>query len=217
MKKSNLKLSAILLIIMLINQVIAQKSKYIDLNFEWRFAKGEHPGAYKNDFDDSHWRLLDVPHDWSIEDLSEEWGPFDITAEGQWDVGYTVGGKAWYRKTIELDKINEGKIVHLQFDGVYMNADVWVNNYHVVSRAYGYSTFWFDITPYVEFGKKNVIAVEVKNIGMNSRWYSGSGIFRPVSLRVMDKIHISHWGPAVRTKKVSSSMAEVNIITNVNN
>jgi beta-galactosidase len=217
MKRISLQFAAILIINLLISQVMAQKSKEIDLNFGWRFAKGEHPGAYKKDFDDSQWRLIDVPHDWSIEDLSEESGPYDKTAVGQWDVGYVVGGKGWYRKKIELNKDDEGKIIHLQFDGVYMNADVWVNDYHAGSRAYGYSTFWFDITPYVEFGQKNVMVVEVKNIGSNSRWYSGSGIFRPVSLRIMDKIHISHWGTAVRIKKASSSLAEVNVITKVTN
>lgn len=197
--------------------VCALSSEVIHLNFGWRFAKGVHPGAYDRKFDDSGWRIIDIPHDWSIEDINETTGPFDKNAEGQFDVGYTIGGIAWYRHKFKLHRSCEGKVVHLQFDGVYMNADVWINNYHVGSRAYGYSTFWFDITPYVNFSSDNTIAVEVKNIGMNSRWYSGSGIYRPVSLQIMDKVHIGHWSPAIRTPNVSSSMAEIAVITKVLN
>jgi beta-galactosidase len=217
MKKLHLHLVVILIFVLFSNKSRAQDKNEIDLNFGWRFAKGEIAGAYQSGFDDSDWRTVNIPHDWSIEDLSEESGPFDKTAVGKWDVGYVRGGKAWYRSSFELRRVDEGKVIHLQFDGVYMNTDVWINDYHVGSRAYGYSTFWFDITPYVEFGKKNVIAVEVKNVGMNSRWYSGSGIFRPVSFRIMDKIHISHWGPAVRTKMISSDVAELNLATKIKN
>jgi len=217
MKITISQLAVILFVIFSITQVAAKNNQEINLNFGWRFSKGEHAGAYKKNFDDSNWRIIDVPHDWSIEDLRETTGPFDEHAPGQWDVGYTIGGKAWYRKTFKLDSMDQDKIVHLQFDGIYMNADVWVNNYHVGSQAYGYSSFWFDITPYIEFGHENVIAIEVKNLGMNSRWYSGSGIYRPVSLRIMDQVHISHWGPAVRTPIVSAASAEIEVITKVIN
>ena len=206
-----------LVFLLTVPNVFSQTSGETSLNPGWRFARGEQPGAYLSKFDDSTWRIVDVPHDWSIEDMNENTGPFDKDAVGQWDVGYATGGKAWYRKKFELPSEDEGKIVHLQFDGVYMNADVWINNYHVGSRAYGYSTFWFDITPYVQFGKTNTIAVEVKNLGSNSRWYSGSGIFRPVRLKVLDKVHISHWDPAVRTPKISASSAEVEAMTEVVN
>ena len=198
-------------------RVFGNSSGEINLNFGWRFAKGEQVGAYSKNFDDSGWRIVNVPHDWSIEDIDGKANPYDEKAPGHWDVGYATGGKAWYRKTFELDSSAEGQIAHLQFDGVYMNADVWINNFHAGSRAYGYSTFWFDITPYVKFGENNTIAIEVKNLGMNSRWYSGSGIFRPVRLRLMDQVHISHWGPAVRTSKSSASFSEVEILTNIVN
>jgi beta-galactosidase len=206
----------IILIMLSIHGIFAQEATEINLNFGWRFAKGEQPGAYAKNFDDKEWRVVDVPHDWSIEDMRAHRGPLDENAVGQWDVGYMVGGKAWYRKTFKLDSLLKDKIVHLQFDGIYMNAAIWINNYHAGSRAYGYSTFWIDITPYVDFGGDNIIAVEVKNLGMNSRWYSGSGIYRPVQLRIMDNVHIGHWGPAVRTPKVSAAAAEIDIFTKIN-
>jgi beta-galactosidase len=217
MKKSIMKVLVIFIWMMSLNSDVSAQYKEINMNFNWRFAKGNHPGAYAEKFADSDWRVVDIPHDWSIEDLNTASGPFDKNSEGQFDVGYTVGGKAWYRKTFRLDSLDQGKIVHLQFDGIYMNADIWINNYHVGSRAYGYSTFWLDITPYIIFGQENVIAVEVKNIGTNSRWYSGSGIYRPVSLKLMSKVHISHWGSAVRIPSISTLSAELNVISNIVN
>jgi len=187
------------------------------LSQSWRFEKSDPAGAEQPGFDDSSWRIVTVPHDWTIEDLAGQNHPFDPDAIGGFDVGYTVGGTAWYRKSFTLDASDAGKIVHLEFGGVYMNSDVWVNGTHVGNRPYGYSTFWFDVTDYVNFGTETVVAVQVKNEGKNSRWYSGSGIYRPVTLTLMDPVHVVHWGPFVTTPTVSTSLADVNVATEVKN
>ncbi|MBN1362740.1 MAG: DUF4982 domain-containing protein [Sedimentisphaerales bacterium] len=193
------------------------RAERISLNRDWRFLKGPVSGAQETDFDDSAWRRLSVPHDWSIEDLSPQRGPVDPCAVGAHNTGYTVGGTAWYRKHFALDGASTGQRVHLHFDGVYMNADVWVNGVHLGNHPYGYTAFWYDVTPHVRFGATNVVAVEVKNEGVNSRWYSGSGIYRSVWLDVMDPVHIEHWGPAVTTPQVSADSAQVHVRTEVLN
>jgi len=216
MYKRTVYITAIVLTAALFSQVEGGRSEVL-LDHFWRFAKGNIPDANQAGFDDSSWRIVSVPHDWTIEDRTRENGPFDASAAGHWDTGYTVGGTAWYRKRFGLDAGDSNKIVHLQFDGVYMNSDVWVNGTHIGNRPYGYSTFWFDITGYVNFGAENVVVVEVKNAGRNSRWYSGSGIFRPVRLTIMDKVHIEHWGPYITTPVVSTSSADVRVRTKVKN
>jgi beta-galactosidase len=193
------------------------RAQRIGLDRDWRFLKGAVSGAQQSDFDDSGWRRLDVPHDWSIEDLAPERGPFDPCAPGSCSTGYTLGGTAWYRKHFTLDSDRAGQRVHLHFDGVYMNADVWINGVHLGNHPYGYTAFWHDVTSHVRFGGDNVVAVEVKSEGRNSRWYSGSGIYRPVWLQVTDPVHIEHWGPAVTTPHVSLASAQVRVSTNVLN
>jgi beta-galactosidase len=212
-------LMTFVLAVMLASWVKAVENGRSQTRFDhfWRFEKGNIPDANQAGFDDSTWRIVSIPHDWSIEDLTRENGPFDACAVNLYDVGYTVGGTAWYRKKFSLDANDNEKKIHLQFDGIYMNSDVWVNGVHVGNRPYGYSTFWFDITDYVNFGAENVIAVEVKNEGKNSRWYSGSGIFRPVTLMIMDKVHIAHWDPYITTPVVSASSADVRVRTEVKN
>ena len=210
---------AFVLIIAVIGQVKAVENgrRQIRLEHFWRFEKGEIADANGAGFDDSSWRIVSVPHDWTIEDRSRENGAFEASALGGCDVGYTIGGTGWYRKRFNLDANDVGRKVHLEFGGVYMNSDVWVNGSYVGGRPYGYSTFWFDITPYIIFGGENVVAVEVKNEGKNSRWYSGSGIFRPVTLTVMETVHVEHWGVYITTPVVSASSADVRIRTEVKN
>ena len=217
MKKGNVVL--IVLAVMLLSQVqaVAEGRRQTRLDHFWRFQKGNIADASQAGFDDSSWRIVSVPHDWSIEDLTLENGPFDALAINSYDVGYTVGGTAWYRNTFSLDASDSNRIIHLEFGGAYMNSDVWVNGTHVGTRPYGYSTFWFDITDNVNFTGENVVAVEVKNEGKNSRWYSGSGIFRPVTLTIMEPVHVKHWGIYVTTPVVSTSSADVRIRTQVKN
>jgi beta-galactosidase len=139
----------------------------------------------KADYNDSWWRQLDVPHDWARE------GDFYVGNPSGAGGGALPGGIGWYRKHFTLDKIEK---VFLEFDGVYMNATVYVNGQKVGFRPYGYSSFEYDITPYVKEGE-NVVAVRVDNSDQpNSRWYSGCGIYRHVWLTKTSPIHVKHWG-----------------------
>jgi beta-galactosidase len=144
-------------------------------------------------------------------------GPFNSSSEAGYHTGFTLGGRGRYRKRFTLPAESDGKRVHLQFDGVYMNADVWLNEEHLGEHAYGYTSFWFDMTPHVKWGAENVLAVQVTNRGVNSRWYSGSGIYRHVWLTVMNPVHVAHWGTFVTTPEVSPEAATVRVQTTVQN
>jgi beta-galactosidase len=146
-------------------------------------------------------------------------GPFDsaLSAGGP-ATGYVVGGIGWYRKHFALPASDSGKHVSICFDGVYMNADVWINGRHLGNHPYGYTSFAYDLTPYLKTaGQENVLAVQVKNTGKNSRWYSGSGIYRHVRLAVADPAHIPFWGVHVVTPDISKATATVNVITTIEN
>jgi beta-galactosidase len=190
-------------------------------DFNWKFFLGDIAGAELPDFDDYNWRNLDIPHDWSIEDLPASadtfadlepprTGPFTPASEGGLSTGFALGGTGWYRKTFTQDTNDLGKIVYIRFDGVYMNADFWINGHHLGNHPYGYTSFYYDLTPYLNLpGDLNTLAVQVKNLGENSRWYSGSGIYRHVWLDVVDRVHISPWGVYVKTRQVQSQRADL--------
>ncbi len=190
---------------------------------DWRFLRADATGAETPAFDDAAWRLLDLPHDWSIEDLPSTNGappsPFDpAQSAGGASTGYVVGGIGWYRKHFTLPASDSGKSVTICFDGVYMNSDVWLNGQHLGNHPYGYTPFVYDLTPYLKpAGQENVLAVQVKNTGKNSRWYSGSGIYRHVWLTVTDPIHIPVWGVHVVTTNISRTTATVGVSTTVEN
>jgi beta-galactosidase len=201
---------------------IAERRASFDVG--WRFLKDSLSGFENPDFNDSNWRLLDVPHDWSIEDLPGQngvdiIGPFDKSAVDKMSSGYTIGGIGWYRKSFTLTETDKNKTVYLQFDGVYMNSDVWLNGKHLGFYPYGYTPFSYDITSFLNpSGQANVVAVRVKNDGLNSRWYSGSGITRHVWLTVVNHVHIDiSGGLYITTPAVSENSAEVKIATTVVN
>lgn len=189
----------------------------------WLFVKDNPAGAEQPGFDDAAWRQLDLPHDWSIEDLPNQvpdsvTGPFSKASVGRMGTGFTVGGTAWYRKHFTADKGDAGKTAYLQFDGVYMNADIWVNGKHVGNHPYGYTSFWYDVTPYLNpAGQENVVAVQVKNEGLNARWYSGSGIYRHTWLTLVEPVHIAPWGVCVTTPDITDQQALVQVVTSVTN
>lgn len=184
---------------------------------DWRFHRGDISDAALPEFEDSAWRKIDLPHDWSIEDLPGTNSPFDPEAINGVSVGFTVGGTGWYRKTFTIPASLKDKRVIMQFDGVYMNSDVWLNGQHIGNHPYGYTSFWFDITDKIKPGEENVIAVEVKNEGENSRWYSGSGIYRHVWLKVLEPVHVAQWGTYVTTSGVSEKSAKISAHTEVQN
>jgi beta-galactosidase len=183
------------------------------MDFGWKFNLGDPRGAEAAAFDDGAWRKLDLPHDWSIE------GPFDQANASGGEGGYVTTGVGWYRKTFATpDALADRKAV-VEFDGVYMNSDVWLNGHHLGNWPYGYASFHYDLTPFLSpAGKTNVLAVRVDNSKQpNSRWYSGSGIYRHVWLTVTDPLHVAHWGTYVTTPKVSTSSATVRVRARVQN
>lgn len=192
-------------------------------NDEWKFSNSMIKYAEKVDFDDSRWTAVNLPHDWSIEDLPNQIpdtvvGPFSRYSIGKAFTGWTVGGIGWYRKKFVSNSFWKDKLVSIHFDGVYMNSDVWLNGYHLGNRPYGYVPFYYDLTPYLKpIGQENVLVVRVKNEGRNSRWYSGSGIYRQVCLVVTEPIHVDKWGVSITTPKVSKENASIQINTTINN
>lgn len=157
----------------------------------WRFTLADSAGMAEPGYDDSRWRLLDVPHDWAIE------GDFHAGNPSGAGGGALPGGIGWYRKHFRSDASGR---TFIAFDGVYMNSTVYVNGREVGFRPYGYSSFEYDITPYVTAGD-NVVAVRVDNSDQpNSRWYSGCGIYRHVWLTVTERLRIAHWGVHVMTE-----------------
>ena len=173
----------------------------------WRFTTGDPAGAEAPRFDDSGWRTLDLPHDWSIE------GPYDSTAATTGRGGYLPTGVGWYRRTFTLPAPARDGRVWLEFDGIHQNSDVWVNGTHVGHRPYGYVSFMYDVTDHVADGR-NVVAVRVDNSRQpNSRWYTGSGIYRHVWLTTVGPAHIAHHGTFVTTPEVDSTSAHVTVRT----
>lgn len=188
---------------------------------DWRFLKDSTVQAEQPAYNDANWRKLDLPHDWSIEDLpnqkpGEVIGPFSRASVGATSTGYTVGGTGWYRKSFTLSPSEKGNTVLIQFDGAYTETDVWLNGHHLGYHPYGYTPFTYDLTPYLaSTGTKNVLAVRVKNLGQNSRWYTGSGIYRHVWLTVANPIHVAPFGVSITTPQVTEKSAQVRLATSI--
>ncbi len=181
-------------------------------DYDWRFFLGDDPNAAINTFDDKNWRVLDLPHDWSIESTIDKNNP------SGGDGGFFAAGIGWYRKVFAVPAASKGKRVSVYFEGVYMNAEVFVNGKSLGVHPYGYTTFTYDISPYLSPGNTNIIAVRVDNSKQkNSRWYSGSGIYRHVWLVVTNPVHIANWGTAITTPDVSAAKATVTVKTLLKN
>ncbi len=182
-------------------------------NDQWRFSLIDDSSASYTDFDDTAWRILNLPHDWSIE------GKFDKNNPSGIGGGALPGGIGWYRKAFTLPAEDSTKRIYITFDGVYQNSKVFINGILLGKRPNGYITFQYDLTPYLRFGdEKNVIAVRVDNSDQpNSRWYSGSGIYRNVWLEKTHPIHINFQGTHITTNSVSEESAEVEITITIKN
>jgi beta-galactosidase len=179
---------------------------------DWLFLKGDAPGAEKNEFSDSSWRKLDVPHDWSIEGPADE---KSLTGQGG---GYMPSGVGWYRKHFTVSNESRDRLVFIEFDGVMANSDVWINGFHLGNRPYGYVSFSYELTPHINFGKDNVIAVRADTSKEPaSRWYTGAGIYRHVRLVIKNAVYIPEWGTFVTTPSVSDKRAVVKVTAEVVN
>lgn len=173
-------------------------------------APGDDAAVTRHDFDDSGWRMLDLPHDWGIE------GPFDLDLPGE-TARLPWFGVAWYRKSFDLSESDHGKCVFLKVDGAMSYATVWCNGKLVGGWPYGYSSWQLDLTPYLEFGKPNTLAIRLDNPKDSSRWYPGGGIYRNVWLIKTAPVHVAQWSTYITTPKVSTSSANVELIATMLN
>ena len=181
-----------------------------DFTADWTFHLGDDSAASRPDYDDTAWRILHLPHDWAIE------GEFSKDNPSGTGGGALPGGIGWYRKTFTVDKADEGKRLYIDFDGVYMNSEVFINGHSLGVRPYGYVSFSYDLTPHIKWGGKNVVAVRVDNAEQpNSRWYSGCGIYRNVWLTKLNPVHIAQWGTFITAQDVSKNSARLNIRTKI--
>jgi beta-galactosidase len=201
-----------------------------DFDDDWFFLRGDAAGAHEPGFDASAWRKVILPHDWSIEDLPAQpaingaeaiWqncncpdsiGPFSLMkSEGKDATGWVVGGIGWYRKSFATPALPQAGRAILIFDGVYRNAELWLNGKEVGKHPYGYTAFYFDITDLLHEKGDNLLAIKVSNTGKNSRWYSGSGIGRHVLFITSGRISIPVWGVHVHSSDISAAGATINV------
>lgn len=181
-------------------------------DYDWKFFLGDASKAKTSDFNDTSWQSLDLPHDWSIEGRVNPKNPTKGAG------GYFPAGIGWYRKTFQAPDAWKTEKIAIYFEGVYMNSEVFINGKSLGVHPYGYTSFSYDLTPYLNFGKENVIAVRVDNSQhVNSRWYSGSGIYRHVWMMVTNPVHVAQWGAAITTPVVSAKKATVQVKALVKN
>lgn len=180
-----------------------QDSRKMNFNEGWKFYLGTSGSAQNQNFDDSGWESVDLPHDFSISQ--------SYTASGEAESGFLPGGTGWYRKSFTLPQSYEGKTVVLNFDGAYSDSTVYVNGTQVGENHYGYNSFAFDITDYLTCDgvSENVVAVKVVNNIPSSRWYSGSGIYRDVTLIATEPVHVGLNGTYVTTPEISGGNGAV--------
>ncbi len=184
-----------------------------DFNKNWKFSLGDDHLAAQADYDDSNWRALNLPHDWSIE------GEFSADNSSTIEGGALPTGIAWYRKHFSIEKPEGKKQFYVDFDGVFCNSEVWINEHYLGKRPFGYIGFRYDLTEYLKFaGEKNVLAVRVDNSAQPaSRWYTGSGIYRHVWFVEKNPVHIAHWGTFVKTPEIAEEAARVDLTIQLEN
>ena len=207
------RIACFLSIMLLLCTTVLNARDVINFNKDWSFALNpdESKGLSSPEYDDSGWRILNLPHDWAIE------GDFDERNPSGTGGGALPGGIGWYRNTFKVSENDRGQVFRIEFDGVYMNSSVYINGHLLGTRPYGYISFSYDLTPYINWGGVNVIAVRVDNSDQpNSRWYSGCGIFRDVRLVKVNQVHIAEWGTYVSTPTVSRDKALVKVSATIN-
>ena len=172
-------------------------------NFGWKFAKGDQKDAIDINFSDASWENVDLPHDWAI------YGPFGKLTEPGNTGKLPWKGEGWYRKTFELPADALGKRLQFLFDGVMASPKIYLNGQEIGSWRYGYNSFWIDGTDAAKFGSVNVLTVHADTREHGSRWYPGAGIYRKVSMRLVEPVHIPVWGIYITTPEVTNKKASV--------
>lgn len=210
-----------------LTSVSAQVRTEFLLEKGWKFTREDNPESVQPAFDDSQWQSVTVPHDWAI------YGPFSsqndkqhvaISQDGQKEAmehaGRTGGlpfvGVGWYRTTLDIPQFTSGKKAFILFDGAMSHAQVYINGKKVGYWPYGYNSFWFDITPYIQVGQSNTLAVRLENMPESSRWYPGAGLYRNVHVVVTEDVYIPIWGTYITTPQVNDKFARVRVETKVN-
>jgi beta-galactosidase len=225
MRKTILFICMMILSASAIQQGFASVRK-ISFDADWRFHRGSVANAEQPSFNDTEWRVLNLPHDWSVEPvpIRKEGitvGPFSKINEGGFegaDIGQTLGGEGWYRKVFTLSGEDAGKLLTFYFEGICCQSEVFINGRKVYFNPYGYTSYKVDITDYCHApGKPNTIAVRVLNTGENSRWYTGSGIYRHVWLMKTEKIHLEEWDTFVDASGLNGKNATVKLSTILHN
>ncbi len=195
----------------------------IKFNFGWKFIKGDIDRGEEINLDDSKWRDVTLPHDWSIEGPISKLNTFSMSYKVEnpqyikFYQGFFPVGIGWYRKRFRLPGNYKGKKVFVEFEGVYRNSDVWMNGRFLGNHKSGYTPIIYDITDYLNFGKENIIALRVDAREKEEWWYQGCGIYRNVWLIITDNLYIEHFGIFVTTSQIKKDSAVVNIRTEVRN
>jgi len=206
-------LTLLITIVLSINNRVDGQSagrEVLNFNFGWKFYKGDISNGQDPNLDDRNWRALDLPHDWSIE------GTFSKDYASS--TAYLPAGIGWYRKSFKLPATEKNRKVFINFDGIYNNSEVWINGTWLGKRPNGYISFQYDLTQYLNPGKENLIAVKVDHTKYgDSRWYTGSGIYRDVKLIFESPLHIAQWGVFASAKDVSVNKATLDIEVSIIN
>jgi hypothetical protein len=192
---------SVIFLLCVINHLKAQEELF---NEGWKFHKGEIPGEEKNTSDTASWRTVLLPHDWSIEGpFSDEWASA---------TGYLPGGIGWYKKTFDAPASWQSKRIFIYFDGVYKNSTVWLNGHYIGHRPNGFIPFEYELTKYLNYNGNNTLVVKVDHSDFaDSRWYTGSGIYRNVYLEIKEPVHVTNWGVQFSTRNVSVNKADADI------
>ena len=193
--------------------VAAESRERINFDEGWRFTLGDSVQMAQTDYDDSSWRQLDLPHDWAIE------GDFLDSNPSGAGGGSLPGGVGWYRKHLRIDRVTDNTSRwYIDIDGAYMNSTVYINGKKLGTRPYGYSSFRYELTQYLNPEGDNVVAVRVDNGDQpNSRWYSGCGIYRHVWLVQVSPVSIAHWGTFVQPTVLSNGQAKFQVDVTIEN
>lgn len=220
---SKLLLCMVMLFALLPDALLHASDRKTLFNDNWKFHRGIVANAEQPQYDDSRWRKLDLPHDWSVEPLPMQkpgitQGPFSRMSPGDIDTGQTMGGEGWYRKAFTLSDSDAGRRIVLYFEGVYNQSELWVNGRKASFNVYGYTSYKVDITPYLNApGTPNILAMKVVNAGRNSRWYAGSGIFRHVWLMKTDRLYLDEWDTYVDASQLQKKDAIIKFSTMIHN
>ncbi len=202
------KLFLFVLIILSVSCSNEDTTNPVSFNDGWKFHKGDVDGAQNTDFDDISWRDITLPHDWAIE------GPFDSSFNAR-SGGLPFHGVGWYRKQFDIPNTAKGKHITLHFDGAMNNAKIWLNGNMIGERPYGYIGFSVDLSPHLNYGGTNVVAVQLAPEDFSSRWYPGAGIYRNTWLEINNEIHVAKWGTFITTPSISENEASINILAEI--